>query len=229
MKRYGLVIATKQELEGVLEALGKVEKRVQGAFDLYFVKRESCEIIVCFSGPGEISSAAATQMLITGYGVEAVLNFGFAGALDNSLGYMETLIVKDVCHYDFDLSQLEELEVGRYFGYPEAAVKPVGDLVERAVENFPSVKLVRLASGDKFIASEEKKQWLVDTFSADVCDMEGAGVVLTANKNGIPSLLLKIVSDHADEAGAETYRVTEERGTRGCAAILNRIIDEISG
>lgn len=227
MDKFGMVIAIGEELQGVLSAFGRIEKKETGAFDVYFVRHGDSEIIVAASGAGEIAAAAATQYLIAKYAVQAILNFGFVGALNGNLKCQQVVLVKDVVHYDFDTSIIDNVEVGRYIEYPEVAVKPYGDLISKMAAAFPSVEKVRLASGDKFIADNGKKVWLVDTFAAEICDMEGAAIILTANRNKIPSLSIKVVSDNADEESPISFCTIAAQGTAECARILLGVIDKI--
>lgn len=227
MDKFGMVIAIGEELQGVLSAFGRVEKKETGAFDVYFVRHGDCEIVIAVSGAGEIAAAAATQYLISKYAVQAVLNFGFVGALNENLKCQQIVLVSDVVHYDFDTSLIDNVEVGKYLEYPEVAIKPYGDLVSKTAFAFPSIEKVRLASGDKFIAEKEKKEWLADTFAAEICDMEGAAIILTANRNKIPSLSIKIVSDNADEDSPVSFSTIAAEGTADCARILLGVIDEL--
>lgn len=226
MKRYGLVIAIERELFGVLSVFGKIQETIHGAFDVNIVKHNDCEIVICSSGIGEISSSSATQYLISKYNVDAILNFGFVGALKDEFKCQQIVMVKDVVHYDIDTSKIDNIPAGRYLEYPDVAINPYGNLYNKA-RNIFDIKSVRLASGDKFIASQNKKQWLIDNFSADICDMEGAGIILTANRNKIPSLLLKVISDNADENSPVSFSEIAEKGTIDCANILIKLIDKL--
>ena len=70
------------------------------------------EIYLIKSGIGEIYASSATQLLITKFGVELILNFGVSGSLDEQIGLLSTVFIKGVVHYDFDLSQIDDVKVG---------------------------------------------------------------------------------------------------------------------
>ena len=63
---------------------------------------------------GEIYAAGATQLLISRYGVEAVINFGVSGSLIEEVGVLNTVLVEGIVHYDFDLSPIDNVSVGQY-------------------------------------------------------------------------------------------------------------------
>ena len=46
-------------------------------------------------------------------------------------------------------------------------------------------------------------------FNADICEMEAAGITLTANRNDIPCLLIKMVSDGIDGGASEFVKELE--------------------
>ncbi len=228
MKKFGMVIAIEKELADVLKVFGQVRQVRNDAYKVFKITRDNAEIYVAASGAGQIAASGATQFLISEYKVEAILNYGFVGSLSADIKCMDILLVKEVVHYEFDTSLIDGCEVGRYLQYNGVEIPLSLTLRSKTVEDFPELRAVRLASGDKFIASAEKKQWLVDTFGADICDMEGAGIALTANRNGVPVLSVKVVSDNADESSPKTFTEIAQRGTAECAIILTDIVDKLS-
>jgi 5''-methylthioadenosine/S-adenosylhomocysteine nucleosidase len=229
MRKFGIVAATSVEMENVLNALGGVDKLEDtGGHEVYHVSRGKNKLFVVVSGAGEIASAAATQLLITKYEVEAILNFGFVGALDSTLKCQQVVIVKDVVHYDFDTSAIDDVTVGQYEGCEDCYFSTDKQLLALAENAFPELRPVRIASGDKFIADSEKKDWLIQTFHADICDMESAGIVLTASRNNVPTLCIKVVSDNADENSPASYIDIVYNNSRKCAGMLAALLDETS-
>lgn len=228
MKKFGIVIAIAVELENVLNALGGVDKIDEvGPYEVYHVSRGKGKLFVVVSGVGEIASAAATQMLITKFGVQAVLNFGFVGALDTTLKCQQVVVVKDVVHYDFDTSAIDNVPVGQYEGFDERYLLTDSRLLAVTEKAFHDMRPVRLASGDKFIADSEKKAWLIREFHADICDMESAGIVLTAIRNDVPVLCIKVISDNADESSPVSFMDIVYNGSKNCAGIFTAILDEL--
>lgn len=104
-------------------------------------------------------------------------------------------IVDKIVHYDFDTSEVDNVEVGRYLEYDDIYIETTRSILEKAIEINKQLTKVICASGDKFIGNEIKKRELNTKYNADICEMEAAGIVLTCNKNNIPCMLIKIVSD----------------------------------
>lgn len=220
MKNIGVLVAV--EISAVLEKYkDKLRQENFGLFRVYILQKENSTLYFVHSGAGEIRAAAAAQLLIDKYSIDLLINFGVVGALTKDFKSAKTCFVKRVVHYDFDTSAADNCEVGRYNDYPEVFLYTSADILEKASRLYPSIPLVTIASGDKFIADEAQKQKLHDDFSADICDMESAAVVLVADMNSVPNLLIKTVADSVT-GGAAEFR---ERFAEG-AEIALKVVDD---
>lgn len=204
MKRIGMIVALESELLPLLKSVNvKIRTEKRGAYGAARFKICKNEVICINSGVGEISAAAATQYLITAYNPDFIINFGVCGSLKKELGLKTVVFVKGVVHYDFDTSAIDKCEAGKYENY-DSAIIPVNEvLLKSALSADSGVQTVICASGDKFIADESVKARLAETYGASICEMESAGVILTADKNDVPCLIVKAVSDA--EGGASDY------------------------
>ena len=68
------------------------------------------------------------------------------------------------------------------------------------------VKIGRIATGDQFIASKDKVNWIGKTFNASAVEMEGAVVAQVAKTYGVPFVVLRAMSDKADGSATMVYR-----------------------
>lgn len=226
MKTIGMVVALEKEILPLLEKLDvKIRRKSTGKFSVTEFSAANKRIIAVNSGVGEIRAAAATQYLITAYSPDVIINFGVCGSLLPDLGLKTVVLVGGVVHYDFDTSAVDGTEIGRYLEYPTAVVKTDERLLKKASEIIPDAKSVICASGDKFIADAEKKRYLAAAFGASVCDMESAGVLLTADANGVPVLMVKAVSD--GEGGASDYVTTVREATKRYVDFLVKFAESV--
>lgn len=222
MKTIGMIVAV--EMDAVLSQYGRaagVEKR--GGFEVHCYENGDFTLCIVSAGAGEIAAAAATELLIAGYGAELIVNFGVVGGLTEEMSLARTVVVESVVHYDFDTSAWNGCEVGRYEAYPTPCIPTTPSLVGRALELYPELKKVVCASADKFVDSAEAKKELHERFGADICEMESAGVVLTCNRAGVPCLVVKTVSDGI-KGGAEEFSREVTRSAELCLAITDKII-----
>ena len=198
----GLVVATPLEAKIVREALGELHFQTDcDGFTVqsYYLGNTAIRLIEC--GVGELNAAAATQLLISRYKhppVELIVNFGTCGSLTTSHVVGKTLLVSGSVHYDFDLSSVDGIEPARHYECESIYIPADKDLTKEAAES--ELECVFCASGDKFITDQVLKQNLFERYGASICDMESAGVLLTANRAKIPALVFKTVSDGGDPA-----------------------------
>lgn len=87
------------------------------------------------------------------------------------------------------------------------------------------LKAVVCASADKFVDEPDKKRFLNRSFGAHICDMETAGVVITAARAGVPCLIIKTVSDGV-ESGAAEFEKELGRASAICIDIADKIVRE---
>ena len=222
MKKIGMLVAV--EMDAVLSLYGEPkDKACRGGFMVYTYENESYDLYVINSGAGELAAAAATELLIDGYGAELIVNFGVVGGLTEAMTMAKTAVVKRVVHTDFDTSDWNGCEPGRYMEYPSRYIETSPELVKIARELFPDLVPVTCASADKFVGTAEKKRALQEEFGADICEMEAAGVVLTAKRCGVPCLLIKAVSDGIT-GGAEEFAREIGNSSKICLEVADRII-----
>ena len=106
-------------------------------------------------------------------------------------------------------------------------------LVNAAVTAFENtdfskeLKIVsgRIASGDQFISGGEKKAYIIENFHPQCVEMEGAAIAHTCYANKVPFVIIRCMSDTADESVKETY--SEETASRLSSTFLLEFIKEM--
>lgn len=221
-KRIGMLVAV--EIDSLLSRYGQAHKMYKRfGFDVYEYELNGVQLFVIHSGAGEIAAAAATQLLISEFGVSAVVNFGVVGGLTDEMGLAKTVIVEKVVHYDFDISSLGRQVKGQYEEYDSPCIPLDKELIETACRIEPSLKRVTCASGDKFVEGEEAKRALASEFGADICEMELAAIALTCGRSGVPCVAIKTVSDGV-QGGAEDF----EAYVRSSGDVCMRIVEKLT-
>lgn len=221
-KKIGVVVAV--EVDAVLSKYGEPKETLRKCgYTVHTYENEAFVMYVLDSGAGEIAAAAGTQFLISEFGVDMILNFGAVGALTKEMATAELCVVEKVIHYDFDTTDWNGLPRGQYPDQPSAYVPTDGELLNRAVEIYPALIKVVCASADKFVDAAEAKKELHETYGADICEMEAAGIVLTCLRNKVPCLLIKAVSDSLT-GGAKEFMTELRRVSEICFDVVDKII-----
>ncbi len=222
MYRAGVVIAI--ETEGFFRHFGAPDEtlNVHGKTVWKYTK-EDYELYSVRSGAGEVYAAMAAQLLISEFHVNALFNFGVVGGLNEEISQSRLCVVKDVVHYEFDTSELDPCEPGRYMHYDSVHIPTDAHMRKLALDAVPGLKEVSCASGNRFVGKPEDKRRLAEEFGCEICEMEAAGVVLTADWNHVPCLLLKMVADGIN-GGPEEFEAELERTSVLCAKALDSVL-----
>ena len=224
MKRIGMVVAMRKEILPFIENSGvEVFNESVGKYQISYFKYLDKEIYIVESGVGEIYAAGATQLLISKYNVEAIINFGVCGLLNDKLNLLETVLVEGVVHYDFDLSAIDDVPSCQYPDM-DTVISCKNKLFD-IVEKISPIQKVICASADKFVVDSDVKNNLYEEYNASICEMESAGVVLTCLNNNIPFLVIKAVSD--GKGGAEDYNIMVKSASKSYIDLVYKVLEVI--
>ncbi len=203
-KKIGLIVAI--EMDAVLSKYGapvRVDKKA--GFTVMVYETEKYILYAADGGAGEINAANATQFVICTYDVDLIINFGVVGALEEGAKTAQLCVVDNVIHYDFDTTGWLNLPRGQYPAYETPFIPTSAELAALAKSVSADLRSVTCASADKFVDVEADKRALNEAYGAHICEMEAAGVLLTCNRNGVPCLILKAVSDSLVGGGREFF------------------------
>lgn len=225
MKRIGMVVAMRKEILPLIENSGlEVSNESVGKYQISSFKYLDKEIIIVESGVGEIYAAGATQLLISKYEVECIINFGVCGLLNDKLNLLETVLVDGIVHYDFDLSKIDNLPVGQYPNM-DRVIPCKNSLMDVVTSINSSIQKVICASADKFVVDSDVKDNLYKEYDASICEMESAGVALTCLNNNIPFAVIKAVSD--GKGGVDEYRKLVMSASKSYVELIYKVLEVI--
>ena len=182
-------------------------------------------IVVCKCGIGKVFAGICAQTMILKYAPKIIINSGVAGALDEKLCVLDAVVATSVVQHDMDTSPLGD-PVGLISGINVVNIE-ADKKVSKALENSAkelqiSVKRGIIASGDQFIANDEKKQYIKDTFSASACEMEGGAIAQACYVNKIPFAILRTISDGKGEV-LDYFTFSERAAVQAIKIIKNFI------
>ncbi len=189
-------------------------------------------VVVVRSGIGKVNAAVCTQILADDFQVDYVINTGIAGSLNAKIDIGDIVISKDVLHHDMDAVN---------FGYPPGQIpqmdvfsfeadEKLADLAEevcREVNPEISVFRGRIVSGDQFVADKAVKERIVSTFGGYCTEMEGAAIAQTAYLNRIPFVILRAISDKADDSASMDYPTFERKAAEHCVNLVKGLVSRI--
>lgn len=222
----GIIGAMDIEIEHINSVLeNKEEYTVSGA--LYTKgKLGGKDVVTAVCGIGKVFAAICAQTMIIKFGAEKIINTGVAGGLTEETDILDTVVATALVQHDMDTT---------YFGDPKGMISGINvvefncdkAITEKICTNVEG-KCLRgiIASGDAFIADENKKKDIAETFNAIACEMEGASIAQVCYVNKVPFCVLRTISDGANgqEMSYEKFRVV---AAEKAAKVIIRTVEKI--
>jgi adenosylhomocysteine nucleosidase len=225
----GIIGAMEEEVAALKEAM-EVQESVEQA-SMIFCKGILCgkEAVIVRSGIGKVNGGICAQILVDRFKADTLINTGIAGSLDAKIDIGDMVISTDALHHDMDATK---------FGYPVGQVPRMGvlsfpadeELVKKAVQASekanPDIHTFtgRVASGDQFIASREVKERIVREFHPLCVEMEGAGIAQAAHLNQVSYVIIRAISDKADNSASIDYPTFERQAIAHSVRLVKELL-----
>jgi len=190
MNIIGIIGAMDEEIAILVDKMKISKKFKRAKMEFYVGRYSNKEVVVVKSGIGKVNASLCSQILVSEFHVDAVINTGVAGAI-----YDE---------HDFDVTGFGGYKLGEIPRMDNYIFNADNDLINMAVrattkDNVEHKAFVgRILSGDVFIASCEKKDFLWKEFKGYCAEMEGAAIGHACYLNNIPFVVIRAMSDKAD-------------------------------
>lgn len=201
MEIYGIMGAMPDEVDQLCARLQDVTVEDYAGVQYHIGKLGEKELVVCCAGMGKANAAATTQVLITKYNASHIIFSGIAGNMSSEIGIGDVVIGGRVIYHD---AQNDMIAQSAPFLKEYAGDKTLVKAAEEACAACGVKSLTGLiATGDMFVGDARTKADIDARCNPDCVEMEGAAVSQIAAKNGVPCVVLRAMSDNADESGHE--------------------------
>ena len=228
-RKIAIMGAMPEEIEPIIDKLDNVETMVYGANKYYEGSYNGKEVVVAYSKIGKVFATLTATILIEKFGCDTLLFSGVAGAINDELQIGDLIIAQSLCQHDLDITAF-----GHPFGYvPEGEVCITTDVNLRniakdvAKQKGLTLKEGVIATGDQFVADEERKNWIGSTFDADALEMEGASVAVVCNALNLQFFNLRAISDSADMDASFNFDEFLESSAKISADFILSMVDEL--
>ena len=182
-------------------------------------------VVVVECGIGKVNAALCVQILCDCFEITHVVNTGVAGSLCAELDISDFVISTDAVYHDFDCSAINpNYIVGQIPGFPVRKFTADEQLVNTAFTAAQTVhnghvRKGTVASGDQFVGDKVKKAQIVEATGALCTEMEGAAIAHAAWRNNIPFVVIRAISDKADDSAEMDYPTFEAIAAKRCASV----------
>ena len=227
MKKLGIIGAMDIEVATLKEKMENKTVRTVAGSQYWEGKLEGMDVVVVQCGVGKVNAAICAQILCDLFAVTHIVNTGIAGSLNAQLDIGDLVISSDAIYHDVDATN---------FGYPMCQVPGLSVLSFPADEMLMTqafaaadvvhpghVRIGRVATGDQFVADKNLKANIISNTGAYCTEMEGAAIAHTAWKNGVPFVIIRAISDKADDSAEMDYPTFEKQAAQRCAQVTQAL------
>ena len=204
----GIIGALDIELERLIGAMREPAHREISGVPFTCGKLLGTDVVIARAGVGKVNAAVCAQTMALIYEPELIINSGVSGALSPELRVGDVVIGTDVVQHDVDTTAMGD----------EPGFVSTVDRLSFPLDNFASTAIAaaaeelgiravrgRIASGDQFVASTERKEEIVRLFSAVTCEMEAGAIAHVCFLNRIPCAVIRSISDGGNEEAPMSY------------------------
>jgi adenosylhomocysteine nucleosidase len=216
----GIMSAMREEIEGLLAEMKVTAVGRAGRRDYHRGTLWGTPAVVVFSRWGKVAAATTATSLIEQFGVTRLLFTGVAGALDESLRVGDVVVASRLFQHDSNASPFFHLRGVAGFGTDSDLRQASLAAAETFLRHHltarvaaalrrefritqPQVSVGQIASSDRFFTGRGERAELEKSLPGVACvEMEGAAVAQVCHEHKVPFVVIRTISDAADEGAA---------------------------
>ena len=225
----GIIGAMDEEIASLKNGMTILNRTAVAGMEFCEGTLDGKNVVVVQCGMGKVNAGICAHTLIHIFGVSRVINTGVAGSLNPDIDIGDIVVSTDAVQHDFDVSPIGflrgEIPYTGLYAFP--ADGRLHELAVRAVESVAEDIRVfegRVCSGDQFISSWEQKETILANFGGLCCEMEGGAIAQACYLNKTPFVIIRAISDKADESEEISFFEFKEAAAARCAAIVRYMI-----
>lgn len=232
MNQIGIIGAMDEEVKILQERMETHKVMSKASMEFHSGTLYGKDVIIVRSGIGKVNAAICAQVLIDKFKVEGIINTGVAGSLRNEINIGDIVLSEDALQHDVD---------ARGFGYPLGVIPRMEESIfaaddkmldlamETCREVNPDIQVFqgRIITGDQFISEQKKKKSLAETFHGYCTEMEGAAIAQVAYLNKIPYLVIRAISDKADNSAEMDYSEFEMKAIEHTVKLMSALLQRL--
>lgn len=223
--KWGIIGAMPSEVALLREEMQERNEVQVGRFTFWEGVLYGQEVALAQCGIGKVNAAIVTQLLLDRFGAEQVVNTGIAGAMHEQLKVLDVVVSRELVYHDYEMRFLRD-----YVPFLEK-IEASPALVEQAVEAFEAIDhgssccfAGRIATGDQFVESRQVKESIVERFHPMCVEMEGAAIGHVCAAAQVPFVVIRTMSDSADDSAGMSFDEFEEIAARRSADIVRQML-----
>ncbi|MCD7807472.1 MAG: 5'-methylthioadenosine/adenosylhomocysteine nucleosidase [Lachnospiraceae bacterium] len=229
MNKIGIIGAMELEVAALKEQMNCTRRLTRAGMDFWEGTLNGAEVVIVQSGIGKVLAGICVQILADQFHVTHIINTGVAGSLNAALDIGDIVVSQDAVYHDFDVTKLG-YQPGQVPGRDTVSFPADPALIAAAAESCkrvnPDIHCIvgRIASGDQFISDQETKNRIISMFAGFCAEMEGCAIAQAATVNKIPFVIIRAISDKADDSAQMDYPAFEKAAAHHSALLVADLV-----
>jgi adenosylhomocysteine nucleosidase len=206
-------------------------------------------VVLAWTGVGKVNAAMTTTLLLEHFNPKQVIFTGIAGGVDPNLEPGDIVIAGQAAYHDMGTLWTQGIEYGgvksRRTGEPNPVFFPADSVLLAAAEQAgrrmafdsaalrtgrrpPKIVVGTVVTGDVFVASKERGAELARTLGAAAVEMEGAAVAQLCYQREVGCLVIRSISDKADEGAIMDKQLFYTMAAKNSAGLVVEIVGALT-
>ena len=228
--KIAIMGAMQEEIAPLLTALGEYTKTDYAGNTYYEASYKGLDLVIAYSKIGKVFSTLTATTMIEKFGAQKLLFSGVAGGINPSLKIGDLIAATSLCQHDVDITAFGHpagfIPEGKLFTKSDATLLAMAKDVAKEMDKNLLEGVI--ATGDQFVATEERKNWIADTYKADALEMEGASVAVVCDALDVPFFILRAISDTADMDAGFNFEKFLESAAKESATFVLKMLDKLA-
>ncbi|EHI55645.1 MTA/SAH nucleosidase [Johnsonella ignava ATCC 51276] len=228
----GIIGAMEEEIARIKPYLKEVQSETLAGMLYHKGMLYDKEAVLVHCGIGKVNAALCTQIIISVYKADAIINTGIAGGLANYIDIGDIVISNDAVQHDVDATGFgyKPGQIPRMDTLAFEASTYLAELAYKCCKNVNpdiSAYIGRIATGDIFVSDFEIKKNISDEFNALCAEMEGGAIAQVSYLNKVPFVIIRAVSDKADASASMDYSEFEAGAITHCSRLTIEVVKKL--
>lgn len=235
----GIVVALNATWDEISKLISIQETKTIAKREFVSGRIENRNVVLVRSPMGKVNNAITAQLLISNYSIDYVVSVSPAGAIGEDVAIGDLVVADSLFHHDFGTIKPYGFIVSRVpegINWDEKEFSKVNNRLKQKVLSYKG-KIEKsqntihegvVVSGDQFISSVQKKEWLRKKYNAGAVDMGAAAIGQVCQANGKQVCIIRVITDKADVVARENFEqsVDAYKTDINLAGLIKNIVHE---
>ena len=232
MSKIGIIGAMDLEVDALKAQMNKEKEITRAGMTFCEGTLNGTQVVIVKCGIGKVNAGMCVQILADLFDVTHVINTGVAGSLNADLDIGDILVSTDAIYHDMDVT-IFGYAPGQVPGTQTASFTADSHMAALAMESCKAVcpditcRSGRVVTGDQFISSKEVKERLIHVFGGYCAEMEGGAIAHASTLNNLPFVIIRAISDKADDSAEMDYPTFEHAAAKHSAALVADLVQKL--